>query len=233
MCIFKRVYWNAKLVLKVVILYTYLYTYLYCCVLWYVCICLYIETRNYRGLKDSRDRVPKLVIHIYIYILLCVVVHIYMYVCILTCAIIYRLNHRSLLQKSPIKETIFCKRDYIYIHIYIYLYLYWHAQLSRLARLGRLLCMWRVGENDFTCMSHMWMSHVTHANESCHTCEWVMSRMRHVSHVNESCHTCEWGMSHMWMRHVTHVNEARHTCEWVLSHMWTSHCTRATYYANK
>ena len=30
----------------------------------------------------------------------------------------------------------------------------------------------------------MWMSHVTHMNESCHT--W----MSHVTHMNESCHTC-------------------------------------------
>jgi len=37
-------------------------------------------------------------------------------------------------------------------------------------------------------MSHMWMSHVTHVNESCRTCEWVMS--------------------HMWMSHVAHVNES-------------------------
>jgi len=39
-------------------------------------------------------------------------------------------------------------------------------------------------------MSHIWMSHVTHMNGSCH----------------ESCHTCEWVMSHMWMSHVTHMN---------------------------
>ena len=26
-------------------------------------------------------------------------------------------------------------------------------------------------------MSHLWMSHVTFMNESCHTCEWVMSHI--------------------------------------------------------
>ena len=26
-------------------------------------------------------------------------------------------------------------------------------------------------------MSHMWMSHVTHMNESCHTCECVVSQI--------------------------------------------------------
>jgi len=66
------------------------------------------------------------------------------------------------------------------------------------------------------------MSHVTHVNESCHACEWVMSRMwmSHVTHVNESCHACEWVMSCMWMSHVTHVNESCHACEWVMSRMW-------------
>ena len=73
----------------------------------------------------------------------------------------------------------------------------------------------------------MWMSHVTHVNESCHTCEWIMSHMwmHHVTHVNVSCHTCECVMSHIWMGHVTHVNESCHTCEWVMSHIWRSHVT--------
>ena len=46
-------------------------------------------------------------------------------------------------------------------------------------------------------MSHIWMSHVTHMNESCHTYEWLMS--------------------HIWMSHVAHMNESGHTCEWVMS----------------
>jgi len=49
-------------------------------------------------------------------------------------------------------------------------------------------------------------SHVTHTNESCHTC------MSHVAHTNESCHIYEWVMSHMY--------ESCRTYEWVLSHMW-------------
>jgi len=46
-------------------------------------------------------------------------------------------------------------------------------------------------------MSHIWMSHVIHMNESCHTYEWVMP------HINESCH--------IWMVHATY--------EWVVPHM--------------
>ena len=81
-------------------------------------------------------------------------------------------------------------------------------------------------------------------NESCHTCEWVMSHiwMSHVTHMNESCHTYEWVMSHVWISHVTHMNESchtvqigsqtpsdgyksRHTYEWVMWHVWMSHVT--------
>jgi len=48
-------------------------------------------------------------------------------------------------------------------------------------------------------MSHIWMSHVAHMNESCHTYERVMS--------------------HIWMSHVTHMNEWYCVCRWVMSHI--------------
>jgi len=82
-------------------------------------------------------------------------------------------------------------------------------------------------------MSHIWMSHVTHMNESCHTYEWVMSHiwMGHVTHTNESCHTesChtyEWVMSHIGMSRVTHRNESCHTYKRVMSHIGMSHVTQ-------
>jgi len=63
-------------------------------------------------------------------------------------------------------------------------------------------------------MSHIWMSHVTHMNESCH--EWI----RHVgTHLNIcavlSELKCEWVMSYIWMSHVTNMNES--------CHVWTKH----------
>ena len=83
-------------------------------------------------------------------------------------------------------------------------------------------------------MSHMWMwmSHVTHMNESCHT--WKMS---HVTHMNESWHTYE-NMSELVGSHmprvqilcvcvcvcVSHMNEICHKCEWVRSHMKNESC---------
>jgi len=38
--------------------------------------------------------------------------------------------------------------------------------------------------------------------------EWVMSHMwmRHVTHVNETCHKCECVMLRIWMVHVSHVD---------------------------
>jgi len=98
----------------------------------------------------------------------------------------------------------------------------------------------------------IWMSHVTHMNESCHargrvmshvwTCdavrihEWVMSHiwMSHVTHMNESCHTYAWVMSHIWLSHATHRGlqaQVVRTCDavrirgWVMSHTWMSHVT--------
>jgi len=57
-------------------------------------------------------------------------------------------------------------------------------------------------------MSHIWMSHVTHMNESCNSYEWVTSRiwMSHVTYMNASYHTHEQKIFHMWMRHVTQMN---------------------------
>jgi len=92
-------------------------------------------------------------------------------------------------------------------------------------------------------MWHIWMRHVTHMHESCHsmntyihclpsihTCEWVMSRIgvSHVTHVNVSCHTsqcdtCEKFISHIWMSPCLHANEFCDTYEWVISRVWMWH----------
>ena len=47
-------------------------------------------------------------------------------------------------------------------------------------------------------MPNIWMSHVKHMNESCHT----------FTHMDESCHTYGWVMAHIWMSHGTHMDES-------------------------
>jgi len=84
-----------------------------------------------------------------------------------------------------------------------------------------LVCVMTSNHTHEWVMSHMWIRHVVHMNESCHTYECVMAHIWviHVTRVNESCHTCQYVMSQIWMSHVTHVNGSCHTYEWVMSHL--------------
>jgi len=70
-------------------------------------------------------------------------------------------------------------------------------------------------------MSHVWRTHFTPMNESCHAYERVKSHtwMCHITYINKSCHTYECVMSHIWMRHVTNIKELRHTYKSVMSHI--------------
>jgi len=60
---------------------------------------------------------------------------------------------------------------------------------------------------------------------TCFICEWVISHtwMTHATHANESdsCHTCQWVMPHTSVTHVTHVSGSCHTCSRVCG---TTHC---------
>jgi len=85
-------------------------------------------------------------------------------------------------------------------------------------------------------MSLLWMKHVPHVDESCHTYEEarmaratcclsrcaVVSRLwmshitltnLHIALVNASCPSCEWVISLLWVSHVPRVNESHHTHE--------------------
>jgi len=61
--------------------------------------------------------------------------------------------------------------------------------------------------------SHIWVSHVTCMNESCHTCGCIglSKTFPFQGHM----------AMYAWMRPVTHV-----TCEWATSRIWMSHVTR-------
>ena len=85
--------------------------------------------------------------------------------------------------------------------------------------------------------SHMWFPHrchVTHMNESCHTCErlecdfhtheWFVSLIRMIqSYFTYHVKKYPWVTSHISMGFVTHINESRHTYQRVRSQVWISH----------
>ena len=71
-------------------------------------------------------------------------------------------------------------------------------------------------------MSLMWMSHVTHVNESC---EWVMALIC-VTDMNESCHISEWVMLHIWMCACEYVVSLIQQVDTVVSRVRMSHVTR-------
>jgi len=81
--------------------------------------------------------------------------------------------------------------------------------------------VWHMYKRD---MTHWWVWHgsVTCVTRRIHMCEIRHARdiwMSHVVQINESCLTCEWVMSRIWMSHVTPMNESCQEYEWVMSHM--------------
>ena len=66
-----------------------------------------------------------------------------------------------------------------------------HIWMSGIVRVGdqvRLELLWRKTVNE-SCYTLLWLNRLTHKKGSSHTCEWVMSHiwMSYVTHVNESC----------------------------------------------
>ena len=79
---------------------------------------------------------------------------------------------------------------------------------------------------------HIWMSHVTHTNESCHTYEWVMSHiwMSHVTHIDESYHAYKlyYICTHIDESYRTHIRTCTHIC----THIDESHRTHIHKYTH-
>jgi len=133
-----------------------------------------------------------------------------------------------------------------------------HGTSEERSRSVELLCAWM--ERRWISHSTQWVchvkhlnsvmtfefSHVTDRNESCRTCECVMSRiwMKHCTlHLQRKVPVCwhlaqvkededKWVVAHIWMSHgthmiwmshVSHMNESCLTYEWVMSHIWIHH----------
>jgi len=77
-----------------------------------------------------------------------------------------------------------------------------------------------------SCHAYIWIRHVTHTNESCHTSEWDKPRIPYLpASTKISGGGLAWVTAHVSMYHVTRINESRHTYECVMSTVLMSHVT--------
>ena len=83
-------------------------------------------------------------------------------------------------------------------------------------------CMNRYEVRLIRVMSHVWISHGPHMNESWHTYEWVMAQH---AWTDSSSHEVPhiWVRSHKRTSHGTRTNESWLTYEWVMAHVRMSH----------
>ena len=134
------------------------------------------------------------------------------------------LTYRSFTAKEPLIAGLFCGKWHVKIR---------HPMTIRHTVPRQLVCPFdssysRRGD----VMSHIWMSHVTHTNESHHGNVSATAQvwMSHVTHVSESYFAYKWDTSHILRQAVgpfessysrmgafTHMNKSRHTYEWVTS----------------
>jgi len=86
-------------------------------------------------------------------------------------------------------------------------------------------------------MSRVWMSRVTHLNESCHAYACITSHvwMSHVTHMNESCythescHTCEMTHSYVWHDSFIHVHDSFICAIWQVTRASPPHTPYVTW----
>ena len=99
--------------------------------------------------------------------------------------VVTHVNCRSLLQKSPTKETIFCIRIC-------------HGTCTIVSC---HTCKHILFDSCYCVMAHVWMSHGPRVNESCRT------------YTHTSCNSYCCVMAHVWMSHGTRMDESWSTYE--------------------
>jgi len=96
--------------------------------------------------------------HIYIYIHICI----YVYVCVYICIYLWMYCHICIYIHTYVYMNM---SVYIYVYVCIYLYTY----------ICICICMYiSIYLNICSESRHIWMSHITHVNESRHTYKWVV-----------------------------------------------------------
>jgi len=92
------------------------------------------------------------------------------------------------------------------------------TQEAAVRSVAPLLCEWVFAHIWVSPVTHTndssltWRSHVTHTMHPCVTHEWVMSRTKWLF--------VWWVIAHIWMSHGTHMIDSWHTSEWVRAHIY-------------
>jgi len=89
-------------------------------------------------------------------------------------------------------------------------------------RLWVIACPAMCGKMNFVHTIHhthvldIWHMYLSHVNESCHTCNWVMSFTLWRDSFRKNKVSSTQYMTHMYLKYDTHVLES---CQWVMSRM--------------
>ena len=145
-------------------------------------LCVYVNELTFENYFYCAA--ARLTENIYVCIYTCVYIYIYLCMCMYVCIYMYKHVYIYI-------YVYMCVCIYIYINICVCMYIYIRICTYLRADFKESLCIW-MSRIYIICVSHVytsyawvmstwlmsniWMSHVTHINESYHTYEWVTSQ---------------------------------------------------------